>query len=139
MPNALSKFHDLIFVLPFHVYRIKRSCIGFFRWLIYYSIFPFTIQHSPCPLLHSSLLDLFCSGSVDTRFNEGKWVRNAPPGVEYCWFSVLFISFFLLPSNNYYLLLNGISFLSFHPPLQGNPSILLLFLLLLITSAFSKI
>jgi len=57
----------------------------------------------------------------------GRWST-----VDFLWFSYGF------SSNNYYLFLNGISFLFFHFLLQGDPCIFLLLLLFLITSAFSK-
>jgi len=60
--------------------------------------------------------------------------EDAGREMEYCCFSVVFICFFFLPSNNYYLFLNEISFLFVHFLFQGEPCIFLLF----ITSAFSK-
>ena len=48
----LSKSHHLIFVLlPFHVYRIKRSYVGFpdglYTHIFFFSLHPLILSHDP--------------------------------------------------------------------------------------------
>jgi len=55
--NALSKFHHLIFVfLPFHVYRIKRSYVGFFDGLyiliLFFYFHPLILSHDLYYIAH---------------------------------------------------------------------------------------